>query len=839
MSTTPRRAPLAALLLLCGCGGGSTKPNPVPTSVGDGGYSVQVGPSGLQLRRGSDVLLDFPHDGIELGRVDALDDNENYDPWPIAADLPNHRMPAGFAWLAWKSAAPAKQSVSSLQVRLGFEQGQHATLSVKQDEPGSFTLDLVPDPGEQAIAYFRLRPIVDTKEGFYGLGEYFDDVDSRGHVRAMQLEAGGGTESGYNDAHVPVPFVIGTRGWGLFVENPYPATFDMAKTADDRADVIFGTGAGSKDGLRFHLFAAEKAIDVPRLYFGVTGYPVLPARWALGPWIWRDENKDQAQVESDLDTIRSDDLATTGYWIDRPYATAVNTFDFNPAQFSDPAAMIAKMHALGFRTALWHTPYEDEKTANAPKTKSLRDYMTAHGFYPPKTGLLLNKWGRPIDLTNPDAYAWWQGLIHKYTDMGVEGFKLDYGEDVVPGLLGARNVWKFSDGSDERTMHSRFQLFYHRVYAETLPKSGGFLICRRGTYGDQKNVGVIWPGDLDASFAKRGDRVTDASGNPYTATGGLPASVVAGLSLGPSGFPFYASDTGGYRHSPPDKELFTRWFEQTALSSVMEVGTSSNDVAWEPTPGNGFDAEMLGWYRRYTRLHLRLWPYEWTYAQRLESDGRPIERPLGFAYPELGQHPNDEYLFGDDLLVAPVLARGSTSRDVILPPGSWVNWWTGASSAGKKTIHVAAPLDTLPLFQRAGSIVALLRPTIDTMAPTTDPARVDSYATTPGVLYPRVAPGPQSSVTLFDGTELNQVKTADDVIIYARQGSEFTHGFLFEVVGVANKPASVSDGGAALAEQPTLADLEAAQSGWSYDPKATGGTLYIKVPPGERSIDAK
>ena len=83
----------------------------------------------------------------------------------------------------------------------------------------------------------------------------------------------------------------------------------------------------------------------------------------------------------------------------------------------------------------------------------------------------------------------------------------------------------------------------------------------------------------------------------------------------------------------------------------MEIGTSSNDVAWEPTPGNGFDAEMLGWYRTYTRLHLRLWPYEWTYAERLKSDGRAIERALGLAYPELGENPSDEYLFGDSLLV--------------------------------------------------------------------------------------------------------------------------------------------------------------------------------------------
>ena len=142
------------------------------------------------------------------------------------------------------------------------------------------------------------------------------------------------------------------------------------------------------------------------------------------------------------------------------------------------------------------------------------------------------------------------------------------------------------------------------------------------------------------------------------AVGGLPASVVYGLSLGPSGFPFYGADTGGYRHSPPDKETFTRWFEQTALSSVMQIGTSTNDVAWEFDPETGFDAEMLDWYRIYVRLHLRLWPYEWTLARNIAEDGRPIQRPLGLQYPQLGEHPDDIYMFGDDLLVAPVLERG-------------------------------------------------------------------------------------------------------------------------------------------------------------------------------------
>jgi alpha-D-xyloside xylohydrolase len=385
-------------------------------------------------------------------------------------------------------------------------------------------------------------------------------------------------------------------------------------------------------------------------------------------------------------------------------------------------------------------------------------------------------------------------------------------------------------------MHSRFQLFYHQVYDETLPEEGGFLLCRHGTYGDQTHVSVIWPGDLDASFAKHGEETTDGS-ETYRAVGGLPASVVAGLSLGPSGFPFYGADTGGYKHSPPDKELFTRWFEQTALSTVMQIGNSASTVAWEPDPKTGYDAEMLDWYRTYTRLHLRLFPYVWTYAKRLATDGRPIQRALGLAYPELGVHPNDTYLLGDDLLVAPVLERGVTKRDVTFPPGRWIDWWTGEAHDGGSTESVDAPLETLPLFVREGSIVPMLRPTIDAIGPTTEPDRVDSYATTPGVLWARVAIGAASSFELFDGTVVEQAEQGGGATLSYAPGSELDSGAIFELVGT-RAPAAVSESGRLLAELATLAELEAAESGWTWVAD-TGGTTFVKVAAGKHEIEVE
>ncbi|MBI4701598.1 MAG: glycoside hydrolase family 31 protein [Deltaproteobacteria bacterium] len=826
-----RTTAVATASLLLGCG---SEPVPGPPGgeqavlgAGDFAVRVQTLPLELALVRGDTVLLRLGADGLQLGLVAAVDDGANYDPYRVLVPDPIYTLPDPVLWHSPVAARLAGADETELALALDYGAGLQAELSVAVERPGSFRLVLRPSPATAArTAFVRLNAQVDAQEGFYGLGEYFDQVDQRGKVRAMQIELQGELESKYNEAHVPVPFVLGTTGWGLFAASPYPGAFAVASEQPDRVTAAFGTGMASGEGLGFHLFGAGHPLDVTRLYYEVTGYPRLPARWALGPWIWRDENEDQAQVESDIETIRELDLATTGYWIDRPYATAVNTFDFDPQRFPDPKAMIAHLHALGLRTALWHTPYLDEEAA---ATAKLRAEAEQKGYYPPQVGVALNNWGRPVDLTNPDAVEWWRGLLGAYADLGVEGFKLDYGEDVVLGLNASRLAWLFHDGSDERTMHAFFQRFYHDAYAELLPEQGGFLLCRAGTYGDQEHGPIIWPGDLDSSFARHGEDVSE-KGESYVAVGGLPASVVAGLSLGPSGFPFFGADTGGYRHSPPDKELFVRWFEQTALSTVMQIGTSTNNVAWEFGPETGFDEEMLGWYRRYTRLHLRLFPYLWTYAERLREDGRPIARALGLAHPELGLHPSDVYLLGDELLVAPVLERGARARTVPFPEGRWIHWWTGQSYDGGAEQEIDAPLDSLPLFLRAGGLVPMLRPTIDTLAPTTEPERVDSYASAPGVLYVRAVSGAAGSFELFDGGRVAQAVEDGAASVSVQAGGELSAGAVFELMAAA-RPAAVLLSGKPLDEHDDVPALEQADAGWCYE-KERGGVLWVKLPAG-------
>jgi len=681
-------------------------------------------------------------------------------------------------------------------------------------------------------AFFRLRLRASPPEGYYGLGETFDTVEHRGISRAMQFEPAPG-ESSYNEAHVPIPLLLGTSGWGIFVRSYLPGVFSPGVYADDEVRVTFGLGAWWEDGLDVFLMTARHPLDLTRHYYAITGAPELPARWALGPWIWRDEIDGQDVVEEDLHAIRDHDLATTGYWIDRPYASGVNSFDFLPSAYPNPAAMIATAHALGLRMALWHTPYVDPKD---PATKPLYEEALAAGYFPPKMEGATAKWGPPIDLSNDAAFAWWRDHVAAYTDLGIEGFKLDYAEEIIAGALGQRLPWGFADGTDELTMQHRYQLLYHGVYRSLLPDEGGFLLVRASTWGDQTHGVIVWPGDIDANMARHGEEVLKDDGSTFVAVGGLPAAVIAGSGLGPSGFPFFAADTGGYRHSPPDRETFARWFAQSAFTPAMQVGTSSNDLPWRFGPQGVLDPQLLGWYRTFARLHLRLWPYVWTYAEQLATTGRAIQRPLGLAYPSLGVHPDFTYLLGDALLVAPVVEHGATTRDLTLPPGLWVDWWTGAptevTAPSGQRLTVDAPLGTIPVYLRADLPIPMLRPTIDTLVPVADADLVDSLATDANPLWFRVAArgAGDGAFEVFDGASLQRVRQPDSPLTLTwTPGATFDGPTIVEAIGAQAPPTSVTLDGAALAERPDLAALEEAPSGWTWS-DAVGGTVLVKLP---------
>jgi alpha-D-xyloside xylohydrolase len=808
-------------LALCACSSPAPGPPALPTlTSGNAALALSADATTLTFSLGGKALLTFGADAFQVGTVDDLTvGGDSFDPyWLFAATPPP--PPTG---LRWRSAAAGSAmklvSSSATTLVLELDSTDCVTQVVFKAEAAGISGLLTATVTSQVVAYLRLQANAGSTEGFYGLGEWGDTVNQRGQLRPMQMEIAN-LESGDDENHVPVPLLLGTNGWGLFVQSERPGAFNVATATPTLIDVTYGTGTASASGLLFHLFAEAQPLDLLGHYYDVAGHPGLPAPWALGPLLWRGQIASQAQVLDDITQVRTLHLATSGMWFDRPYATGVETFDFNPMTFPDPPTMLQALHDGGFRYGVWQAPYTGGPSSSDPAPAQLA-YALANAFFPPVTGLLLNSWGKPIDFTNPAAYGWWSSNLATYTEgYGVEGFKLDYGEDVVVGLYGQATPWQFADGEDELTMHYEYQLLYHGLHRDLLPAAGGLLLCRTGRWGDQVHGTIIWPGDLDATLNQQGDTLP----NGQLAVGGLPAALMKELTLSASGFPFYASDTGGYRSAPGDNETWLRWIEANAIATGFENG----DAPWEFNAQNGRTAQSLADYQKYASLHLRLFPYQWSYAVSMAQTGRPITRPFGLAFPSVGQHPNDEIVFGDSILSAPVVVAGETSRTVQLPPGTWYGWWDGApqnGGAGGAQVTVQADLDTLPLFISAGGIVPMLRDTIDTLSPVAAGSSIDSFANDPGVLWVRVAPGPSTSFTVYDGTAIT---LSGGTSLAVTPGSLFTEGTLFEVIATPVAPNTVTTADGDLPQIDTPADLEAAIDGWTWE-AATGGTLWIKV----------
>jgi len=278
---------------------------------------------------------------------------------------------------------------------------------------------------------------------------------------------------------------------------------------------------------------------------------------------------------------------------------------------------------------------------------------------------------------------------------GADGFKDDDGEGTYVGDV------RFADGTDPRLMRNRYAVFYNTAMEELIQKDlkgDGTLFIRSVSTG-ANGLGLLWGGDSQASFSTEN---------------GLPTVVTAGLNAGLSGMPLWTADLGAYNKtaSTPDPTLFMRWTEYAAFSPAMETLSTSNLLPWD------YGDQALAVYRKFSLLHMSLFPYRYAAAQEAAKTGMPIMRALVLTYQddEQARAAKDEYLFGPDMLVAPVVNEG-TQRPVYLPAGTWIDYWTGAQTVGGKTVVVDAPVDTIPLYIRQGTVLPRLPDDVMTLVP--------------------------------------------------------------------------------------------------------------------------
>jgi alpha-glucosidase len=525
-----------------------------------------------------------------------------------------------------------------------------------------------------------LRMQIFGEQHFYGLGEGGPQFDRLGAVRRMwnfQVNRGQG-------ADIAIPLLVSNAGYGVFFDSSAAALLQPGDAADG-AWIEYHCEGKTLDLYFIGCSDLRQVLDDAA---ALLGRATMPPRWALGYMQSSRHFTDTAEARAMAHQFRAKRLPCDALIFLSSYGTAkgwnrgVGHLEFEPELFEHADTILADFRDQNFRIITHEYPVLHEASplfGEAESNAYLLDVAYPH-LKPTYPGAVVYKEGqRLIDFAKEGARTWWWRAHQHLRDLGVAGWWLDGGEG-PPRQSPASFV------------HNRYDLLRQQAFADGEANDRSnirpFLLCRSGGPGMQRFGAIPWSGDINATFAS------------------LELQIRTGLNVGMSGVPHWGTDTGGfYRVGANDAELFVRWFQFSAFCSVFR----GHGFVWrEHLPwSHGERVEKI--CREYLELRSRLMPYTYTLAWQASSHGLPTMRPLVLNYPDdpavwdLGT----EYLWGDDILVAPVTHKGATQWPVYLPAGAWHDFWTQETFQGRSGITVSAPLERLPLFVRAGAIIPM------------------------------------------------------------------------------------------------------------------------------------
>ncbi len=698
----------------------------------------------------------------------------------------------------------------------------------------------VTDWGGATPAETMLRAASPADEHFYGFGEKFNNFDQAGRRVGMLNydEPGPKGDRSYKVA----PWFLSTRGYGLYLGSSAESVFDMRSTFADRYTIEVPEGA-----LRVDLVGGPKLTEALTRYTGLTGRTPVPPEWVFGPWISTDVWRTGGEVRYAITKMVAQGVPCSVIVFDSPWSVSYNDYTWNMTQFgnggtyesvfypgfSTVTEMMSFLRSNGVKAVCWTTPFintvGNDDGVGGQNLGQAPNYAVgaANNFFvrssPGGPPLLANWWkgtGSPVDFTNPAATAWLQGQVQALIDQSVVatpsgpsfpvigGFKTDDGE-----ARGTTNVYipptaSYFDGRTGVQMRNGYALEYHRAFWNILGNDG-ILFARSGYAGSQA-FPAYWSGDNDPNFS---------------AANGLPSVIIASQSSAMSGFSMWSSDVGGYldgNYETNQADLFMRWSQFGIFTPIMQMHRqvgSNNQYPWS------YGAAALANYRECANLHSRLFPYIYTYAHIAEDTGIPIMRPLVLmdqADPNIWGI-NHTYHFGNELLVAPIIAANATTRTVYLPAGTWHDYWTNAEHAGGQNLSWSnADATKYPLFVREGSIVPMLLHVPQSLCPA---AYVDNVAITTKtddldvLVYPDAAFG----FTMYDGTDFAGTSDATSTTIAITSAAR---PMQFRIHGTV--PPHVGLGPATVPQAPDKPTYDAMSTAWWHD--AAMSSTYVKFP---------
>lgn len=511
-----------------------------------------------------------------------------------------------------------------------------------------------------------------VNEHFYGCGESFSHLDKSGQKFTLWTQDGHGSEG--QAMYKPVPFYYSNRGYGVFVHSGSAMTFDFgwqyaeAQTLfvdDDILDVFFFIGDHKQ---------------VLTEYTNLTGAASMPPLWSFGLWMSRitynseeqarDVAKKLKEFKIPCDVIHLD----TG-WFETDWRC---DYKFSASRFDDAEKMIRDLAGEGYKISLWQLPYF---TPENP----LFNEILKKGYAILNADKGLPSGDAILDMSNPSAVAWYQEHLQRLFDMGVAAIKVDFGE-------AAPKEGVYHSGASGRTEHNLYPLRYNKaVYDVTKQATGDGIIWARSAWAGSQRYPIHWGGDTE-----------------NTDMGML--SVLRGcLSLGMSGFSFTSHDAGGFVRKS-EEELYRRWMFLTIFTSHMRCHGLPPKEPW------AFSESFLNTFREQMNLRYSLTPYVMAQATTSARNGHPLQRAMIFEFPDDPScfQIEDQFMFGDDLLVAPIFNAGETTRHVYLPKGRWVDYFTYEVHEGGQWRDLPANEVAGILLVRYGTTIPLLAPALTT-----------------------------------------------------------------------------------------------------------------------------
>ena len=588
----------------------------------------------------------------------------------------------------WSELLPDPQE--TLDLRL-FPDGKHEVRLAAYDHFSPPRYDALPlgyckteGKNDRATLSFECK----LNECFAGTGERFEKMDLSGQTFFLKNQDGQGVNN--RRTYKNIPFYLSSRMYGVFYHTTAHSKLSLAGVSTRSVEFMSDQAL-----IDVFIIGGDTVEEILRGYRDLTGYPSMPPLWSFGVWMSRMTYFSADEVNGICDRLRKEHYPCDVIHLDTGWFKTdwLCEWKFNEERFPDPKKFVQDLLKKGFKVSLWQLPYvaEDAEQIDEARKNNYICKLTKQQDSEGSNFSALDYAGT-IDFTSKKATEWYKGLLKRLLDMGVKCIKTDFGENI--------HMDATYENMSPELLNNLYALLYQKAaYEITKDVTGDGIVWARAAWAGCQRYPLHWGGDSCSSWD------------------GLAGSLRGGLHFGLSGFAFWSHDVPGF-HTLPNfmnsvvqDDVYMRWTQFGVFSSHIRYhGTNKREPWYYPNI-----APMV---KRWWKLRYKLIPYILRESEKATHSGSTIVQALIFHHPEDNNcwHIDDEYYFGDDFLVAPVMSSDNC-RDIYLPEGEWVEFFTGdrfsVSDGGRWLKDIETPLDRMPVFVRKGAVIPVYPEDVD------------------------------------------------------------------------------------------------------------------------------